>query len=197
MNKREFFDSLARSWEKEHRHEGKDEKLALLTSYFLLKPQDTILDAGCGTGRLIPYLRKKIGEQGVLVELDFSLEMLRIARGKGGEKSLFFVLADVERAPFKKETFDAIVCFSLFPHLSHKKKALRVFHFLLKKGHFLYIAHTMSRRELNSFHARVKGPVKRDFLPGENTMRKLLVEVGFREVEIIDRPSLYLARAKS
>jgi ubiquinone/menaquinone biosynthesis C-methylase UbiE len=197
MNRREFFDRVARDWDAEHRNPKEKKNLERLAEYFILNQGDAVLDAGCGTGRLVPYLREKIGPQGLLVEADFSEEMLRIARSKDGQKRLFFVMAEVGKTPFRGKTFDAIICFALFPHLPDKKAALQEFHRILKPEKFLFIAHTMSREELNRHHSRIKGPVEMDFLPDEKEMKEILLSAGFREPLIMDGLSFYLARAKS
>jgi ubiquinone/menaquinone biosynthesis C-methylase UbiE len=197
VTKREFFDRIARDWDVEHRNFKEKKSLEWLSENFILSQEDAVLDAGCGTGRLVPYLLEKIGPRGLLVEADFSEEMLRIAKSKGRQKRLFFVLADAEKIPFREKIFDAVICFALLPHLPDKKAALKEFHRILKPEKFLFIAHTMSREKLNQLHSRIKGPVKMDFLPDEKEMKPMLLSAGFGEITIMDRLSFYLARAKS
>ena len=47
-----------------------------------LRPGDTVLDLACGTGLNFPYVREGIGEQGLLIGLDYSQGMLAKARKK-------------------------------------------------------------------------------------------------------------------
>lgn len=47
-----------------------------------LRPGDTVLDAGCGTGWCIPLLLARVGPSGRVVGCEPSLEMLRIARAR-------------------------------------------------------------------------------------------------------------------
>ena len=47
-----------------------------------LRPGDTVLDAGCGTGWCIPILLAQVGPSGRVIGCDPSLEMLRIARSR-------------------------------------------------------------------------------------------------------------------
>ncbi|MGQ9673624.1 MAG: class I SAM-dependent methyltransferase [Candidatus Aminicenantales bacterium] len=197
MNRREFFNRIARDWDLEHRNFKENKNLERLSEYFLLNEGDAVLDAGCGTGRLVPYLREKIGSQGLLIETDFSEEMLRIARSRNRQERLFFVLADAGKTPFKEKIFDAVICFALFPHLPEKKAALKEFHRILRPGKFLFIAHAMSREELNRYHSRIKGPVAMDFLPDEKEMKEILLSAGFSDLLIREGLSLYLARAKA
>ena len=99
--------------------------------------------------------------------------------------------------PLRENIFDVVVCFALFPHLPDKARALMEFRRILKPGKPLYIAHLMSREELNRFHSQVKGPVTQDFLPTREEMEELFSSAGFRELVIKDERSLYIARAKA
>lgn len=79
------------------------------------QPRERILDAGCGTGRYFPALRRTDSE---LVGLDFSLGMLRVARRK--HPNIPLVLADLQRPwPFRDRAFDAIACALVGEHLQH------------------------------------------------------------------------------
>ncbi|MFQ6010087.1 MAG: class I SAM-dependent methyltransferase [Candidatus Aenigmatarchaeota archaeon] len=62
-----------------------------------------ILDIGCGTG----FSMEVIGENAF--GIDVSLEMLKIAKGKGFDR---VVLADFKSLPFKDSVFDGIVSIS-------------------------------------------------------------------------------------
>lgn len=197
MDRRKFFDEIAQEWESDHQNHKEKKRLKKLFKHISLAEGDAVLDVGCGTGRLVPLLRKAIGKKGLLVESDFSAEMLGIAKSKYFERNLFFIRSDAQRIPLKEDTFDAIICFALLPHLPDKKNALEEFHRILKPGKSIYIAHLMSREELNRFHSQVKGPIKKDFLPDEGEMEKLFSSTGFCEIAIKNEPSLYIAKAKA
>jgi ubiquinone/menaquinone biosynthesis C-methylase UbiE len=195
MDRRTFFNNTAQNWEIEHRQEKEKEKLNRLIPYFTVNAGDRVLDAGCGTGRLIPYLKKSAGSSGRIVEMDFAKKMLDIAKEKYRHLEIFFVQSDARLIPFKENSFDAVICFALLPHVPDKQITLREFKRILKPKKSLIIAHTMSREELNRFHKRVKGPVTQDLLPDEKEMESLFLETGFRNLTITDQPSLYIARA--
>ncbi len=197
MERRQYFDHIAKDWEAEHSRLKEKKKLEKLFPYFIIKNGDSVLDAGCGTGRLVPYIREKIGPRGFLVEADYSYEMLKIARGKYRQQNISFIQSDVQEIPVKKHTFDVIICFALFPHLPCKEAALREFRRILKPGGHFFIAHPISREKLNKLHSSLDGPVKPDFLPDEKDMGRLLASTGFSNIAIRDEPSLYLTQAKS
>jgi len=154
-----------------------------------------VLDVGCGTGRLIPQLKKVIGETGKLVELDFSIEMLKIGKNRYGYQNLLFIQGDGHVLPLKDCSIDTVICFAFFPHLSDKLKGMKAFARILKPGGKLIIAHQMNREELNRFHGNVDGPVSDDLLPDETKMKELFETAGFRDIEIREWPGFYLAAA--
>jgi demethylmenaquinone methyltransferase / 2-methoxy-6-polyprenyl-1,4-benzoquinol methylase len=72
-------------------------------------PGDSALDVCCGTGDLAFALRRAVGERGCVVGLDFSREMLDMAREKCGLNQLWvdFIQGDALDLPFASGTFDA------------------------------------------------------------------------------------------
>jgi len=197
MDRKTFFDKEAQNWEKEHQCEKERAKLRKLTPYLPIKGGDRVLDAGCGTGRLIPYLKKSAGDSGHIVEMDFAKKMLDIAHSKHSFSPIWFIRSDAQHIPFKEKSFDVVVCFALFPHIPDKQKALKEFKRILKRNCPLVVAHTMSRDELNTFHKKVKGPVTQDLLPDQEEMKKLFLNAGFQSFTITDQPSLYIARGEA
>ncbi len=67
------------------------------------------LDVCCGTGDFAFALKRVVGPQGRVVGLDFSAEMLQVAREKCGRSPLYveFVEGDVLALPFSEGSFDA------------------------------------------------------------------------------------------
>lgn len=66
------------------------------------------LDVCCGTGDLAFALKRAVGPAGRVVGVDFSPEMLKVAREKAGRNQLYveFVLADALDLPFANDSFD-------------------------------------------------------------------------------------------
>lgn len=196
MGKRRFFSELAGEWEAGHSRADERADLARLVELFSLEPGDRVLDAGCGTGRLLPFLHSAVGPRGWIVELDFSAEMLRLGRMKTSPGSVGFIQADAENLPFRPAVFDAVICFSLFPHLDHPERAAAEFRRVLIPGRRVFIAHLMSREDLNRMHGMTSGPVKHDLLPEAAETTRILESAGLASVRITDRPGLYFAEAQ-
>ncbi|MCL6447960.1 MAG: class I SAM-dependent methyltransferase, partial [Armatimonadetes bacterium] len=196
LKRREYFENLASEWEREHEKAGADCGLAELTNRFDLRPGDRVLDAGCGSGRLLPYLLKAVGQTGLVVAADFAFQMIDRARKKLAAPNLIFLQADVIRMPLADNFFDRIILLALFPHLPQKAKAMKEFYRLLKPGGKIFIAHTASRKEINAFHARLAYPLCEDFLPEEEEMKKIILDTGFELIDFIDSSNLYFVAGR-
>lgn len=74
-----------------------------------VQPGGSALDVCCGTGDFAFALRRAVGAEGRVVGLDFSEEMLRVAREKCGRNQLWvdFVRGDLLDLPFADDEFEA------------------------------------------------------------------------------------------
>lgn len=71
-----------------------------------LSPGDRALDVACGTGRLTMELVTRVGQQGSVTGLDFSEEMLALARRQAPE--IDWRSGDALELPFPDAEFDAV-----------------------------------------------------------------------------------------
>jgi len=195
MDKLHFFDRLAPEWESQHAAVDERARIADLVDSFSLRPGDAVLDAGCGTGRILAGLKSAAGPSGRVIEFDFSLAMLVLGRLKGGPEASF-LQGDAHSLPFRGGSFGAVICFSLFPHLDRPGEAVSEFRRVLVPGRSLFVAHLMSRAELNTMHGETSGPVKNDMLPDAPAMSRIFERAGLEPIRIIDRPGFYLAEAR-
>jgi ubiquinone/menaquinone biosynthesis C-methylase UbiE len=189
----EYFNSLAASWD-ENYAEKDVAKLEKMAARIDIEPGSKVIDIGCGTGVLVPFILKKIGLNGSLVCLDFAAEMLNTARSKGFMGNISYICADVTNTGIGDATFDAAICYSSFPHFNDKPKALREINRLLKTEGKLFICHTSSRRTINNIHGNI--PVlNHDIIPDENGMREMLSTAGFIDAAVEDLSHSYFVRA--
>ncbi len=191
---REYFNRMAPAWDKADCEKDR-EKLERLAARLEIMPGSRVLDAGTGTGVFIPYLLDRIGEKGRLVALDYAEEMLKIARNKRFKGNIEFVCADIGCIPGDDDSFDAVVCYSCFPHFRNKAAALKEMVRVLRSGGVLYICHTSSRQFLNNMHGRVKG-MEQDMIPENDEMQALLAASGFVDIIIEDEAESYLVMGK-
>ncbi len=81
MQLQEYFDQLAPTWDKELTRE-RLKCLGNIVKELGIKPGYYVLDIGSGTGVLLPFLIAELGDEGKIVALDFSAEMLGQAQGQ-------------------------------------------------------------------------------------------------------------------
>lgn len=96
-----------------------------------LPPDGRILDVGTGTGETAFRAIEALDPQSVIVGIDPSLEMLRLARGKG---ILRLVGGQVPGLPFPDSTFDGIMASFVLSHFSDYKTALLDMVRVLRRG---------------------------------------------------------------
>jgi ubiquinone/menaquinone biosynthesis C-methylase UbiE len=190
---REFFNRRAATWD-EKVAEKDSTRLEMLLSRLDIAPGAKVLDVGTGTGVFVPYLLRKIGEKGELVCLDFAEEMLNIARTKRFPGNIDFICADIGDSALPDGAFDAVICYSVFPHFEDKPKVLREIYRVLRPGGRLYVAHTSSREEINNLH-RSMPEVRSHLIPESDELENMLIVAGFEDITIDDGEDSYFASA--
>jgi ubiquinone/menaquinone biosynthesis C-methylase UbiE len=197
MSRKTYFNKAANSWDKRFHTPSLSSFLEKLVPQFGLEPGQNILDVGTGTGVLIPYLIREVGSTGSVTAIDYSENMIQICKTKHSHlKNVSIKLGNIEEDAFPTDSFDAAICFGLFPHLENKEKALQNINHLLKAGGTLIIAHALSSEELKTHHNNASSAVIHDMLPEETEMKQLLEQTGFTKISIKDEPGCYLCVAR-
>ena len=111
-----------------------------LLEHVELKENASVLDLGCGTGRLMNRLAAKFPTVKA-IGLDLSTEMLREARARNQyHKRLIFVSGRAESLSFADEQFDAVFCTMSFLHYPHPQQVFhQVSRVLANGGHFYLV----------------------------------------------------------
>ena len=197
MNAKDYFDNAADTWDDRFQTPELLSFLKKLVSQFNLKAGQHVLDVGTGTGVLIPYLITAIGNYGSITAIDFSEKMVQKCKTKYSQyKNVNINVGNIENATYPTESFEAVICFGVFPHLENKEKALQNINRMLKPSGKLVIAHALSREELKSHHQKVAKHVAHAALPKKTEMTQLLEQTGFIETQIRDEPGSYLCVAR-
>jgi ubiquinone/menaquinone biosynthesis C-methylase UbiE len=197
MDRKTFFNKAADTWDKRFHTPRLSSFLETLVPQFGLEHGQHILDVGTGTGILIPYLVREVGESGSVTAVDFSENMVNVCKTKHSHiKNVTVELKNIEEDAFPPESFDAVICFGVFPHLENKQKVLQNLNCALKPGGKLVIAHALSSEELKKHHKNATSTVIHDMLPEMPKMKQLLEQTGFTEISIKDEPGLYLCTAR-
>lgn len=191
MDHRKFFDIHAETWDERIIKDDVD-KIDHILQMANIRKDENILDVGCGTGIILPFLKKMVGENGKVTALDISPRMLEKARAKFGD-SFEYVRADIHSSPFEGGLFDKVICFNAFPHFREKAKALsEIFRVLKYEGSFV-IAHSASREKINALHREVGSVVKNDRIPDKEKMHALFEKAGFTDTKVMDEKDFYFA----
>ncbi|MEE1757492.1 class I SAM-dependent methyltransferase [Streptomyces sp. SP18CS02] len=185
-----FFGARAAGWDTRFPDDGPVFAAAVAT--LGLRPGDTVLDAGCGTGRALPALRDAVGPGGTVVGVDVTAEMLTAAARAGRGRDGALLLADVTRLPLRDGVFDVVFAAGLISHLPHPENDLRELARVTGSGGRLALFHPIGRAALAARHGRL---ITDDDLRAEQNLRPLLAGAGWRLVSYVDEDSRYLALA--
>jgi ubiquinone/menaquinone biosynthesis C-methylase UbiE len=195
MQLQEYFDQLAPTWDEELTSE-RLKCLGNIVKELGIGPGYYVLDIGSGTGILLPFLIAGLGDEGKIVALDFSAEMLGQAQAKNFPPIVGFAQADVLAIPLADNSMNLVICNSVFPHFNDKVKALKEIARVLRNNGRLVICHTMSRAMINKLHQSIGGVVANDLLPDESQLRGLIKQAGLKITHFEDSPERYLVIAE-
>ncbi len=146
----EFFASRAFGWE--DRFPDDDPLFASAVDELRVAAGHVVLDAGCGTGRVLPQMRRLVGPSGKVVGFDATPEMIAEARRLGRDNDASLFVGDVANMGFPAATFDAILAAGLLPHLPDPSMALLELARISKPGARLGLFHPISRQALCGRH---------------------------------------------
>lgn len=91
-----------------------------------LRTGEHVLDIGCGTGLLTRLAAEAVGNEGEVIGVDPSEEMIHVAKrcaAKEHSKAVF-QLGVIESLPFKNESFDVVLSSMMLHHLPRELKII-------------------------------------------------------------------------
>ena len=194
--KQTYFNDLAARWDDLPSPEGDPAGVRRFVERSSVSAPELILDAGCGTGILLPALLERYPRAGHILEIDFAQDMLRENARKLPDPRVNRVCADALRLPVREGSLDLVLCFGLLPHLEDTDAALAEFLRVLKPGGSLAIGHLMGSVELNAFHGSLEGPVAEDTLLPARKLAERLLRLGAVAVSAEEATAWYSVRAK-
>lgn len=162
--KRLFFDDLAPRWDSLKPADacapGVERGLALVG------PLDgrTVVDLGCGTGLLEGHLLDRMAG-GRVVAIDFSAQMLALARARHGSERVAWLCRDVLDTELADASADVVLCFNAFPHFPDPAATAREAARWLRPGGPVLVWHDIGRERLAAIHGGGPPPIHRDLLP--------------------------------
>jgi len=193
---RTFFDEIAADGVMQDFTPAELTMLGTLLERWRIGPGQSVMEVGCGSGRLSEILAKRLGPWGRLLALDISLGMLRRARIRIPSGGTILSAASAHRLPVRDSCIDTILWFQVFPHLSDPEKATREAARVLVPGGTLWISHLTSRREVNRLHASLDPRIHDHMIPDDRQVRSLIGSSGLRVLDLEDSSFGYLVRSE-
>lgn len=112
----------------------------LPTEYAQIKPGDTVIDLGSGAGNDCFIARAEVGDEGEVIGIDFSSQMIEKARAnalKRGYTNVRFLEGDIEEMPITDNMADVVVSNCVLNLLPEKDLIFKEIYRVLKPGgHF-------------------------------------------------------------
>ncbi len=191
MNRREFFNSMAEKWDTVCIHDAN--KIEAILDMVGINQGANVLDIGTGTGVLLPYLQKRIGENGHITAIDIAEGMLKIARTKYNASNITFIHGDFIQENLTEDSFDIIICYSVFPHFDNKQIAVSKMARLLKDGGICAICHSQSRDDINKIHQNSSNTaISEDLLPEPDAIKGCLLKQNMNPVKVVDNSDMFV-----
>lgn len=189
---KEFFTARADGWDARFPDDGAAYGAAVAD--LGLRAGDTVLDAGCGTGRALPALRGAVGPRGTVLGADLTPAMLRAAIRAGRDREGRLLLADVARLPLRDGSVDAVFAAGLVSHLADAEAGFRELARVTRPGGRLALFHAVGRAALAARHGR---QITADDERAEGNLGPLLGRSGWRMVSYVDEDARFLVIAET
>jgi len=192
MNRKEYFDSVAHLWDEWNREEEMVGRIREGLVSFGIRPDEHVVDLGCGTGVLFGPLLELLSPRGHVECVDFSERMIEIARCRSSDPTLTFHVSAATSLPVDDCSVDRVICFSTWPHFPKPRAVLREVWRALRSGGRLHVWHLSGRETINSIHREAGGSIGEDLLCPAKELALTATRCGF-EVEVVaDESTTYL-----
>lgn len=185
-----FFNSVAENWDEMCRHDMI--KVDFMLELLQVEEGQQLLDVGTGTGILIPSLVKRIGTTGSIKGIDLAEKMIEVAKQKNNFSNVVFKCEDALDYNIDESSYDAIICYSMFPHFEDKEKAVAVLAKKLKANGKLMICHSQSRVAINTIHRKANEVVREDNLPPVEVIEAYFLKAHLNVIQVIDNEEMFV-----
>jgi arsenite methyltransferase len=122
------------------------------TEFAGIRKGDTVVDLGSGAGNDVFVSRAIVGDEGKVIGLDFTQEMIDNAnenKVKTGYKNVEFHLGEIEAMPFEDNIADVVVSNCVLNLVPDKSKAFSEIYRILKPGAHFCVSDIVLKGELN------------------------------------------------
>lgn len=155
-----------------------------------LKEGQIVLDLGSGAGFDAFLAARAVGENGKVIGIDMTPEMVKKAREnaqKGNYKNVEFRLAEIENLPVADNSIDVVISNCVINLSPHKDRVFKEAYRVLKEGGRLMVSDIVLesplpneiREDIEAYVGCIAGAsLKQDYL-------NLIKNAGFKEVKIV------------
>jgi arsenite methyltransferase len=159
------------------------------TSLAEINPGETILDLGSGGGIDVFLAAHKVGEEGKVIGVDMTLEMVETAvknAREGGYENVEFKLGEIENLPVEDNSIDLIISNCVINLTPDKSKAYGEAFRVLKPGGRILVSDLITvgfipeeiRKSFQAWSNCIAGAMEK------NEYLNVIKNAGFRDVEI-------------
>lgn len=117
--------------------------------------------------------------------------MIDQARRKYDSQSIEFLVGDAAAIDLPAETFNAIVCYSVFPHFPDPAVVLANLGRMLKNNGRLMVCHSESRATINQRHKDLGQSLISNLLPPAQEAVNIFEKSGLRVLDSADVDEYY------
>jgi SAM-dependent methyltransferase len=161
----------------------------LPTEYAGIKKGDIVVDLGSGAGNDAFVARAIVGDEGKVIGLDMTEEMVEKAnlnKTKLGINNVEFHLGDIEQMPFENNLADVVVSNCVLNLVPDKHKAFSEIYRILKPGAHFCISDIVIQGEMTD-ELRKSAELYAGCVSGaldQDEYLKIIKEAGFNKIEI-------------
>jgi ubiquinone/menaquinone biosynthesis C-methylase UbiE len=159
------------------------------TEYAGINKGDTVVDLGSGAGNDVFVARSIAGDEGKVIGIDFTDEMIHKANANNfrvGFKNVEFKLGEIENIPLENNFADVVISNCVLNLVPDKRKAFREINRILKDGAHFCVSDIVIKGELPAglkksaemYAGCVAGALQQDEYLG------IIKESGFKNIEI-------------
>lgn len=167
-----------------------------LVALAALRPGERVLDVACGTGVVTRLAAPEVGKTGRVTGLDINTGMLAVARSlpPASGAAITWVEGDAGAMEFAGASFEAVLCQQGIQYFPDKPAALREMHRVLVPGGRVVLSvwrapgpYNVAVGDALERHVSVDTATRfrsSRVVPDAETLHRLLVDAGFREVQV-------------